>query len=217
MLDTLFGEGQSGLKILFFVIVVLALLALAFWLLRRFGAGRLGGGAARGRQPRLAVIDQATVDGRRRLVLIRRDNVEHLLIIGGPTDVVVEQNIVRAAAALREAAPARPPAAADTLPRAVPLGEDSMWPLQPEPAAKVEPAARVEPSLRQEPRPQPSTAADEPMLWPGERPSVEPEAPPVPSPVPSPAPAPRERKARTDPLAGLADELSRMPEPSEQS
>ena len=109
MLDTLFGEGQSGLKILFFVIVVLVLLALAFWLLRRFGAGRLGGGAARGRQPRLAVIDQATVDGRRRLVLIRRDNVEHLLIIGGPTDVVVEQNIVRAAAALREAAPARPP------------------------------------------------------------------------------------------------------------
>src|ERR1700747_3082520 len=97
MLDTLFGEGQSGLKILFFVIVVLALLALAFWLLRRFGAGRLGGGAARGRQPRLAVIDQATVDGRRRLVLIRRDNVEHLLIIGGPTDVAVAQNIVRAA------------------------------------------------------------------------------------------------------------------------
>src|SRR2546430_11277089 len=102
MLDTLFGEGQSGLKILFFVIVVLALLALAFWLLRRLGAGRLGGGAARGRQPRLAVIDQATVDGRRRLVLIRRDNVEHLLIVGGPTDVVVEQNFVRAATGQRE-------------------------------------------------------------------------------------------------------------------
>jgi flagellar protein FliO/FliZ len=226
MLDTLFGEGQSGLKILFFVIVVLALLALAFWLLRRLGAGRLGGGAARGRQPRLAVIDQATVDGRRRLVLIRRDNVEHLLIIGGPTDVVVEQNIVRAAAALREAAPLRPPAAADTLPRAVPLGEDSMWPLQPEPAAKIEPAAKVEPAARVEPplraEPRPSTTIDEPMLWPGERPSVEPEAPPLPPPVPSPAPAPapRERKLRTaDPLAGLAEELSRMPgapEPLEQ-
>src|SRR5215472_12072090 len=224
MLDTLFGEGQSGLKILFFVIVVLVLLALAFWLLRRFGAGRLGGGAARGRQPRLAVIDQATVDGRRRLVLIRRDNVEHLLIIGGPTDVVVEQNIVRAAAALREATSPRPPAAADTLPRAVPLSEDSMWPLEPEPAAKVEPAAkaepaaRVEPSLRAEPRP--STAMEEPMLWPGERPSLEPEAPPVPPPVPPPAPAPRERKLRTaDPLAGLAEELSRIPgapEPPEQ-
>ena len=129
----LFGEGQSGLKVVLFVIVVLGLLALAFWLLRRFGGGRLVSGATRGRQPRLAVIDQATVDSRRRLVLIRRDNVEHLLIIGGPSDVVVEQNIVRAATA---GVPARPPAA-DTLPRAVPLGEDSMWPLQPEPIARA--------------------------------------------------------------------------------
>src|SRR5258708_30538448 len=151
MLDTLFGEGQSGLKIFFFVIVVVALLGLACWLLRRFGAGRLGGGAARGRQPRLAVIDQATVDGRRRLVLIRRDNVEHLLIIGGPTDVVVEQNIVRAAAALREAAPLRPPAAADTLPRAFPLGEASMLPPPPEPGAKIQPPAQVDAGAKDEP------------------------------------------------------------------
>src|SRR5262249_50261038 len=154
MLETLFGEGQSGLKILVFVIVVLVLLALAFWLLRRFGGGRLGGGAARGRQPRLTVIDQATGDGRRRLVLIRRDHVEHLCTIGGPAAGGREQHAVRRAAPLREAAPPRPPAAAATLPRAVPLGEDTSWPLQPEPAPKVEPATRVEPSLRAEARPQ---------------------------------------------------------------
>jgi flagellar protein FliO/FliZ len=213
MLDTLFGEGQTGLKVFLFVIVLLALLALAFWLVRRFAGGRLGGGATRGRQPRLAVIDQATVDSRRRLVLIRRDNVEHLLIIGGPSDVVVEQNIVRAATAAREGV--RPPAA-DTLPRAVPLGEDSMWPLQPEPAPKPEPAARIEPSLRAEPRPpRPPMASEEPMVWPGERPD-EPQAPGEPVP---PVPA-RERKPRApDPLAELADELSRVPgvgEPAEQ-
>jgi hypothetical protein len=46
--------------------------------------------------PRLAVIDAAAVDGRRRLVLVRRDNVEHLIMIGGPSDLVVEPNIVRA-------------------------------------------------------------------------------------------------------------------------
>jgi len=165
-MDTLFGEGP--LKILVFVIVVLGLLALVFWLMRRFGGGRLGSGAARGRQPRLAVIDQANVDGRRRLVLIRRDNIEHLLIIGGPSDVVVEQNIVRAATAPREGAAVRPPAA-DTLPRAVPLGEDSMWPPEPEPAQKAEATPRVEPPLRAEPRPQrPPMASEEPMLWPGE-------------------------------------------------
>ena len=88
------------------------------------------------------MIDAATVDGRRRLVLIRRDNVEHLLMIGGPSDVVVEPNIVRAAGAPREAAPARPPAATDTLPRAVPLGEGTMWPLQPEPRRRVSAGAR---------------------------------------------------------------------------
>ena len=45
VMDTLFGEGQSGLKVLLFVIVVLGLLALAFWLFRRFGGGRLGSDA----------------------------------------------------------------------------------------------------------------------------------------------------------------------------
>src|ERR1700754_1923773 len=104
MFETLFGAGQYGLKVVFATIVVLALLALTAWLLRRFGTERLGAGAARGRQPRLAVIDAASVDGRRRLVLIRRDNVEHLLMIGGPTDLVVEPNIVRAAGAAREPA-----------------------------------------------------------------------------------------------------------------
>jgi hypothetical protein len=44
------------------------------------------------------------VDDRRRLVLIRRGDVEHLLMIGGPTDVVVETNIVRPVAPPREAA-----------------------------------------------------------------------------------------------------------------
>src|SRR6187397_2550507 len=133
MFESLFG-AEMPLAARFFIafLVVLALIGLTAWLVRRFGANRLGN-ASRGRQPRLAVIDAATVDGRRRLVLIRRDNVEHLLMIGGPTDVVVEPNIVRVAAAPRDVVPGRPAAAsADTLPRAVPLGEGSMWPLQPQ-------------------------------------------------------------------------------------
>jgi hypothetical protein len=69
------------------------------------------------------VIDAAAIDARRRLVLIRRDNVEHLLIIGGPTDVVVEQNIVRGGT-VREGG--RQPAAADTLPRSA-RSENGNW------------------------------------------------------------------------------------------
>lgn len=47
-----------------------------------------------GRQARLQVLDSTAVDTRRRLVLVRRDNVEHLIMIGGPTDVVIESRIV---------------------------------------------------------------------------------------------------------------------------
>jgi hypothetical protein len=99
MFESLFGS-EMPLAARFFIafLVVLALIGVTAWLVRRFGANRLGS-TARGRQPRLAVIDAATVDGRRRLVLIRRDNIEHLLMIGGPTDLVVEPNIVRAVAA----------------------------------------------------------------------------------------------------------------------
>ena len=44
-------------------------------------------------EPRLGVIEQATVDSRRRLVLVRRDDVEHLIMTGGPVDVVIETGI----------------------------------------------------------------------------------------------------------------------------
>lgn len=43
--------------------------------------------------PRLGVVEQASVDSRRRLILIRRDNVEHLVLTGGPTDVLIETGI----------------------------------------------------------------------------------------------------------------------------
>ena len=39
------------------------------------------------------MIEQASVDARRRLVLIRRDGVEHLIMTGGPVDVVIETGI----------------------------------------------------------------------------------------------------------------------------
>ena len=112
MFESLFG-AEMPLAVRFFLafLIVLGLIGATAWAVRRFGAGRLGGAGMRGRQPRLAVIDYASVDARRRLILVRRDNVEHLLMIGGPTDVVVEPNIVRAVAAPREVTAPRPPAA----------------------------------------------------------------------------------------------------------
>ena len=99
------------LTFFFAFVAVLALIGVAAWLVRRFATNRLGANTNRGRMPRLAVIDAAAVDGRRRLVLVRRDNIEHLLMIGGPTDIVVEANIVRAMPG-REQMRSGPPSAA---------------------------------------------------------------------------------------------------------
>jgi hypothetical protein len=57
---------------------------------------------------RLEVVDHANVDSRRKLILIRRDNVEHLIMTGGPVDVVIETGISAPAPRPAEvAAPAR--------------------------------------------------------------------------------------------------------------
>ena len=157
----LFG-AEMPLAVRFFLafLVVLGLIGATAWAVRRFGGGRLSS-TARGRQPRLAVIDYASVDARRRLILVRRDNVEHLLMIGGPTDIVVEPNIVRATPAARDVPSARPPVAADAVPRVIPLPEapsNGSWPLQPEPAGPPLPPApprrapRVEPIQEEQQR-----------------------------------------------------------------
>ena len=116
---------MQTLTFLFAFIAVLALIGVAAWLVRRFANNRLGANTNRGRMPRLAVIDAAAVDGRRRLVLVRRDNVEHLLMIGGPSDIVVEPNIVRASPGRDQMAP-RPAVAGEAPPRIAPL-PDANW------------------------------------------------------------------------------------------
>jgi flagellar protein FliO/FliZ len=44
-------------------------------------------------EPRLGIMEHTRVDNRRTLVLIRRDDVEHLIMTGGPVDVVIETGI----------------------------------------------------------------------------------------------------------------------------
>ena len=65
-------------------------------------AHRLRVPGGRTRQPRLGLVDAFSLDGQRQLVLVRRDNVEHLVMIGGPNDVLVESQINRAVASARE-------------------------------------------------------------------------------------------------------------------
>jgi flagellar protein FliO/FliZ len=43
--------------------------------------------------PRLGVSEHIMVDSRRKLLLIRRDGVEHLVLTGGPVDLLIETGI----------------------------------------------------------------------------------------------------------------------------
>lgn len=92
-MNSIFGETlpPTVSYIVLFAAVILAILLL-LWIAKKLLGGTFVSGG-RGRHLRLAVMDATPVDSRRRLVLVRRDDVEHLILIGGPTDVVVEQNI----------------------------------------------------------------------------------------------------------------------------
>lgn len=76
-------------------ILVIAMIGIGAWLLKSLLAGgsAAAGGILRGRDRRLGVVEAASVDGRRKLILLRRDNVEHLIMTGGPVDVLIETGI----------------------------------------------------------------------------------------------------------------------------
>src|SRR5262249_33741549 len=72
---------------------VIAIGALLVWAFRTFFGRPSAHGFLRPRDRRLGVVETASVDQRRKLVLIRRDDVEHLIMTGGPVDMVVETGI----------------------------------------------------------------------------------------------------------------------------
>ena len=74
---------------------VLGLILLLAWALRRFGAGGL---TRPGSKRRLHILETAVAGPRHRLVLVRRDQTEHLLLLGPTGDLVIEQGIAPDAA-----------------------------------------------------------------------------------------------------------------------
>ena len=80
-------------RFLIALLLVIALIFAAAWVARRLGlGGRLV--AVGGKKRRLAIVEVLPLDGKRRLVLLRRDRAEHLLLLGISGDVVVESCIV---------------------------------------------------------------------------------------------------------------------------
>ncbi|MGI9352728.1 MAG: flagellar biosynthetic protein FliO [Rhizobiaceae bacterium] len=99
------ADDNLAIQLVLITLLLMIGLILIVWIFRRI-AGSPSRRAARNRIPRLSITDSSAVDDKRYLVLVRRDNVEHLVLIGGPTDVVVESNIVRVQPATRSEKPA---------------------------------------------------------------------------------------------------------------
>ncbi|HRI75985.1 MAG TPA: flagellar biosynthetic protein FliO [Alphaproteobacteria bacterium] len=83
---------EMYLKVIFAFVFVMGLMFAFSWLVKKLGLATPG--MAAGAKRRLKVVEFLPLDTRRRLVLVRRDDREHLIVIGGNGgDVVVERDI----------------------------------------------------------------------------------------------------------------------------
>ncbi len=72
------------------LVVVLGLILAVAWALKRWGMGLMGARAQAGNGRRLALMESLQLDPKHRLVLVRRDDRTHLLLLGPMGDLVVE-------------------------------------------------------------------------------------------------------------------------------
>lgn len=75
------------------LIFVLALIGVLAVLSRRLGLGFPATAAKAAADRRVKVVEVSPLDARRKLVLIQRDDVEHLLVISPTSEVVIETGI----------------------------------------------------------------------------------------------------------------------------
>jgi len=79
------------LRILFGLIAVIGLIALAALAAQKLGLASASGGFVRKR--RLALVESLALDARRRVAIIKCDGAEHLIILGATSETVIERNL----------------------------------------------------------------------------------------------------------------------------
>lgn len=166
------------------VFILLALAVFAY-VIRQLIGRKIRSPGPRNRPRRLDVVDVFDLDRERQLVIVRRDNIEHLLLIGGPNDVLVESAIHRGEPVAVRAEPreARPTALAPGWPPAPSAPEAAVPPPpseRPQREAPTPPGRTPMPALRESPPPVPGEAVRR-------RPAPEPARPPLPTQAPQPA------------------------------
>ena len=85
-------DATTYLRFLLVLILVIGLIVGLGWLLKRFGLGE-GVSGPLGRRRRLGIVESIAADARHKVVLVRRDDVEHLVLIGPNTSQVIESGI----------------------------------------------------------------------------------------------------------------------------
>ncbi len=85
-------DASNYVRFIAALLFVLGLIAFATWLAKRFGMGGQVNAVKRADR-RLQLIEAMTVDAKHRAILIRRDDTEHLVLLGPATDLVIETGI----------------------------------------------------------------------------------------------------------------------------
>jgi flagellar protein FliO/FliZ len=84
-------ELEGYFRFILALVFVLGLIGLCAWLVKRFGMAPKVSRTSSER--RLKIVEIAALDAKRRLLLVRRDDTEHLLMLGATNDIVVERGI----------------------------------------------------------------------------------------------------------------------------
>ncbi len=86
-------DATDYLRFALALVFVLGLIGILAALARRAGFGFPAAAIRPGGKRRISVVEATQLDGRRRLVLVRRDNVEHLILLSPTAETVVETGI----------------------------------------------------------------------------------------------------------------------------
>jgi len=112
-------DMDGYLRFILALLFVIGLIAVLAAMARRAGWGFPAAAIKRANNRRLGIVEVTPLDGRRRLILIRRDDREHLLLIGPTSELVIETGITGPGADFKQAlgATALPPADGGAEPR----------------------------------------------------------------------------------------------------
>ncbi len=84
-------EGTYYIKLVFALLFVLSLMGMLAFVLKRLGFGT-NALISTGKR-RLKIVETLPLDGRRKAMILQRDDRQHLVILGPSGETVVETNI----------------------------------------------------------------------------------------------------------------------------